>query len=178
MIWESRFWKEDLLRAAARIAKRTKQLRWPDRSYVNLEKDIFISCYSIRKLLDNHKLSDRVRGMSIPVTRYAASGKTVTLLNWHNIERLYDLDSEKKASLGLRKFCDQIIHSYVFITLHEEGAGLRGLLFVSDKERNRHLYEVAARDLVNIFVKVGEDTTHASNLRYDESLGDYKVSQY
>ncbi len=60
MIWASYPWKEELLRIATRLEKKQKQRRWTERTEANLEKDVFIGCYALRKLMEAHKLSETV----------------------------------------------------------------------------------------------------------------------
>jgi hypothetical protein len=52
MIWESCYWKEPLLEMAGRLrALKAGRHRLTEKRLVELERDIFIGFYSIRKLL-------------------------------------------------------------------------------------------------------------------------------
>jgi hypothetical protein len=60
MIWESSFWKEELFRNASRIRKRQLLKRWTERSSAGLERDVMTGFYSIRELIEAHKISDGI----------------------------------------------------------------------------------------------------------------------
>ena len=93
MIDESCYWKNDLLKEADALRDRKKQRRWPEVSFARLEQTIMLGFYSIRKLIEASKLSDSTIYEEIPITTYPWSGKTVTRMNWHKLDQLYDLDS-------------------------------------------------------------------------------------
>ncbi|HEX9938589.1 MAG TPA: hypothetical protein VGB15_15735, partial [Longimicrobium sp.] len=80
MIWESSYWKEDLLKQAEALRKRTTQRRWPEISFARLEQAVMLGFYSIRKLVEARKLSDHVASSAIPVTTYPPTGKPITYL--------------------------------------------------------------------------------------------------
>lgn len=73
MIWESSFWKDDLVKVAGKLVKRTIQKRWPERSLASLEKDVFVSFYAIRKLIESKKISDGLLSLKIPVIGYPST---------------------------------------------------------------------------------------------------------
>ena len=60
MIWESQYWKDELLRTASKLNKRLNQKRWPESSMASLEKEIMIGFYIIYKLIAAHKLSNYI----------------------------------------------------------------------------------------------------------------------
>ena len=64
MIWESAYWKEELLRQAEDLKKRSTQTKWSERSLARLEKTIMIGFYSIRKLIEAKKVSDAYEGQA------------------------------------------------------------------------------------------------------------------
>jgi hypothetical protein len=174
MIEESFYWKSDLLKQAGSLRKRATQERWTDASYARCEQTIMLGFYSIRKLRESAKLTDKVAKMNVPIRSYPATGRTVHLLNSHRLEKLYHLDKPKKGTASLPFLCNQIIHSYVFSLLFEERNKLAGLLVASDRDRSKALLEVSVQKLIEIFETVGQDEANvAVTFRFDEKKGDY-----
>lgn len=53
MITESELWKEDLVKTANKLLKRSVQKKWSKRSWFCLEKELFIGFYTVRKLIES-----------------------------------------------------------------------------------------------------------------------------
>jgi hypothetical protein len=49
---ESNYWKEDLLAHAKRLRPVKKPKRWSERAVVNFEKELMISFFMVRALLE------------------------------------------------------------------------------------------------------------------------------
>lgn len=75
MIQDSVPWKEELLRIAIRLERRRTQERWADRSGYLVERDVMVSSYTIRKLVEATKVSDKLVGRSFTVAMYPLIGK-------------------------------------------------------------------------------------------------------
>lgn len=178
MIWESCYWKDDLLRTALRLRRRQFQRRWSEVSLANVEKDLFIGFYSVRKLMDANKLSDTTLSMSISITEYSRLEKSVTRMNRHRLDELYDLESPCAGNLGLRTLCNQIVHSYAFAPIHNgEDQGLEGIFIASDREKASRLYRISMADIVRVFEIVGKDYPNHLEATWDSDIGDYVVHQ-
>lgn len=174
MIGESFYWKSDLLKHAEALRKRVGQKRWPDASFARCEQIIMLGFYSIRKLTESAKLTDKVSKMSVPIRLYPPTGRIVHLLNLHRLDKLYDFDKTKKRTASLPFLCDQIIHSYVFSLLFDEGGKLTAILVSSDRRRSKELLEVSIQKVIDIFEKVGRDEANvAVTFKFDEEKGDY-----
>jgi hypothetical protein len=176
MIWESSYWKDDLLKVAKRLKKRNSQTRWSERSLACVEKDIFILFYAIRKLIESKKLSDSVLALQIAVTQYPSTGKLATLLNSHRLDRLYDFANGRSVFLGLPFLSNQIIHSYVLVPLLGEEGTLEGMLFCSDHKRNTNAYELSILETIKLMNRVGSDYPSSGHFLYDAAKQDYVVS--
>lgn len=92
MIWESRYWKKPLLATAKRLTKLKNVPSPTQRQLVQIEKDIFVGFYSVRKLIEAPtKVSDATRTLTVTVAWHA----NVEPVNWrnnHRIHELYDLE--------------------------------------------------------------------------------------
>lgn len=82
MIWESCYWKDDLLQISEKISSHYQNLdpECEEIELVNFEKDIMLGAYIVRKLIEAGKLSNSVMEMKLDVVSYKAL-KNVTILN-------------------------------------------------------------------------------------------------
>lgn len=175
MIWESCYWKDDLLRRATSLDKRRSQRRWPAASLAKLEQEIMLAAYSIRKLSDAAKFSDAVRDGHVATRTFKRRAERVTFMNWHRIDEHYDLDHPAPSTLAARNLCNQLIHSYVFII--EAGPdGLEGFYVTSDRDRHSVLRHVAINDFISLLRKMGEDYPNESRITWNDERGDYDVT--
>ncbi len=53
--------KDELVKVADRLEAKTEQKRWTERTGYLIEQDFMVSAYAIRKLIDAHKVSDKLR---------------------------------------------------------------------------------------------------------------------
>ena len=177
MIWESYYWKEPLLKLASKITRWQREKNWSERILVNIEREIFIAFYSIRKLMEAHKLSDSTETLKINVYSYTNRGKDVTYMNWHKLEVLYDFSSQTSQIKDLRFICNQIIHSYVFVVNILDTEEFHSLFFCSDREKNNQLYELEISELKRILRIVGRDYPYSGTYTFDPVKRDYIISQ-
>ena len=176
MIWESSYWKEDILRQAAALKKKTKQQRWTDRSYAQLEKTVMLGFYSIRKLLEAKKLTIDVIKTKLSVISFPSLGEAVTLLNWHHFDRLYDFNRPNEQKRSLQWLCNIIVHSYIFSPVFGEQSRFEGLFFNSDLIRHEALYFVHIEGIISLFKSVGNDNAnYAEKYSLDSKKGDFEV---
>ncbi|MEG5038820.1 MULTISPECIES: hypothetical protein [unclassified Microcoleus] len=175
MIYESVFWKEDLLKQAKALRARMTQKRWNESSFARLEQTIMLGFYSIRKLIEAKKLSDSVENKCITVKFHEWQGNPVTKMNWGDIDKLYDLDSGQPVTKGLIFFCHQFVHSYILVTSFDEKNFLDGIFISSDRERHKALYFIEMHQIIDFFEQVGNDYPSSGSFKFDEERGDYRV---
>lgn len=123
MISDSIPWQDELLKLADRLERKSLQTRWTERSSFIVERDIMTSAYAIRRLLEAGKVSRTTYATAVPVLSHTARGVRPDMWNRHKLEELYDLDAPRKAQLSLRKYCNQLIHSYVWGINADEHSG-------------------------------------------------------
>ena len=157
MIDESSYWKRDLLNEARSLEKRKRQKRWPDAALARCEQTVMLGFYSIRKLVESGKLTDRTANHSVRVQSYSSNGNTVHFMNRHRIEEIYEMETPEARSVPLLFLCNQVIHSYTCILLLGPDAGLHGILVTSDRQRSNELLQVDVDDIVDVFRRVGND---------------------
>ncbi|RED66123.1 hypothetical protein [Cohnella lupini] len=175
MIWESSYWKDDLLALSKKLNKVYKTKEYDEHLAARFEKDIMLALYSVRKLSEASKLSVGTIEKNIKVKAYK-NIKNVTRMNWHRIEELYDLQNPMKEDIGIQKLYNQVIHSYIFFISTDDNQIINGFFFNSDKTRNDKLYYLDLTDFDNLITMVGKDYPTEANFIYDEKIKDYKVN--
>lgn len=174
MIWESSYWKDDLLSLSVKINTKYRIAPFTEELSVEFEKDIMISLYSIRKLIEAYKLSSDTKSIQLKVKSYR-NLKNVTLLNWHRIDELFDLDNPIDEKLQSNQLYNQIIHSYIFLIATGEERGIDGFFFCSDRMRNEKLYYIELTELDQFLITAGNDYPAHQSFDYDESIQDFRV---
>lgn len=175
MIWESSYWKDDLLRQAKMLRFRVQHKRWSESSSAKLEQTLMVGFYAVRKLIESKKLTDSLTSKAIQVTEFAAASKPVHLYNWHHIDRLYKLDTPKKAKIDLLSLCHQFVHSYIFLLSFDEDRKLQGVFVTSDRKRSSCLYHIEVQKVIDIFEQVGHNYPTKSMSTWNEKTGDYRI---
>lgn len=174
MIWESYYWKTDLLKYADSLKKRRQQKHWPDASLARCEQTIMFGFYAIRKLAESKKLTDKVVNGNISVTKRRSKGKAVLYTNYHRAEELYEFDDAgTRSTISVMNLCNQVIHSYAFFLVMNSKNQLDGFLVTSDRNRNTGILEVKAADAIMLFEKVGQDDIREAKLTFNEKKRDY-----
>lgn len=154
MIWESSYWKEPLLEAATWLRRVRFRENTRERTYVRIEKEIFIGFYAIRKLLDTFKVSDSTKKAKYNIV-WHPNIKPVNDLNWHRIDELYDLERSGTEARDIGFLCNLFVHSFIFVVSGEER--LDGVFVASDKTKNKKVYFVSLSYIQSIFRLVGRD---------------------
>jgi hypothetical protein len=161
MIWESAPWKQQLVRDAGQIRHLAKAKLSPEeeneREYVRIERLIFVTAYSMRKLWESKKLSTNWNDQKLQCSKYPLKGNIPDTLNWHQIDRHYNLAARQRVSIRPEEFCDRIIHSFIFlIQLTDEGVP-ESIYFASDQTRKQGVWLVRLNDVADLILKTGRD---------------------
>jgi len=171
LISESYYWKESLLDCANNLERYSKLKDIKPKDLVEIEKDIFISFYSIRKLMDTPKISDSTIELKINLN-WSPNLKNVTMLNSHNMHELYDLNDIRVETKNLRFLCNQFVHSYIFEVVIEDGVGLSCCYFTSDRDKNKKIFFITVEVLVHILNLVGNDYPSKLKITRDSKTGE------
>ncbi|GAB3550082.1 hypothetical protein GCM10027343_32700 [Noviherbaspirillum agri] len=172
---ESRYWKEDLLAHARRLQPVRAPKRWTERTAVNFEKELMISFFMVRVLLERNKLSTKLQQLRIPVARYPWNGEKITVLNAAFVDELYHFDQGSNTSVSLGFISNQFVHAGAIYAERDESRNWSHVLLCSDFERKKAIFRVAVPEIQRIFHLVAEDQASWVRLQYDPKLGDYRV---
>ena len=157
MIYEYRYWKDALLKAASDLRRRRKQTRWVDASFARLEQRVMLGFYGVRKLRDSRRISDRLRYRSVPLGEFTPTGRTIDYLNRIDIDEIYDLDSPNATTKPLEFVCNQIIYSHIFTPGFNEEGFLEDLFFASDRQKDSKVFRISIDEIDSIFEEVGNN---------------------
>lgn len=158
MIWESWPWKAEVARLAKRLKMRKSQKRWTEATGARVEQEVFYLAYAIRKLLEAKKLSDELEAHPVKVVQHPPTGRAVDFMNWHKIDELYDLSKQTNKTLSVRDWCNQVIHSFIFIvSCDDNSAGLAGLFLSSDRQRTKGVFYVSVDEILALANAVVHD---------------------
>ena len=177
MIWDSRYWKTDLLKYARDLRRRRTQRRWSDSSFARIERNVMLGFYAIRKLIDAHKLSTHLVEQLISFSCFPSKGTRVTLFNSSCVDKHYDFGKKAELKKDLVFVCNQVIHSFVFEFEILAKGSLAGILVSSDRERCKRLFRIPVGEVIRIFERTGNDYPHSMAAEFCEKRGDYVVSQ-
>lgn len=171
---ESHYWKEDLLAHAKRLRPVKKPKRWTERGVVTFEKELMISFFMVRALLERGKLSAKVQSHGVRVTKYSWNGKQITILNFADVDDLYHFDQGYEATVSIGFISNQFVHARAIYASRDETKNWSHVLLCSDFERKNAIYHVPVPEIQRIFHLVAEDDITWMQLVYDPKIGDYR----
>jgi hypothetical protein len=179
MIYESYYWKSNLDKLATKLRKYSRRKNPGEALLAHFEQTVMLGFYSIRKLAESQKLSDNVASQQIELTAYAWNGqKNVTVKNWDNIDKLYDMIPQS-VSRDVIFVCNQIIHSYVFLPVFSEARGcIISLWFSSDRHRHQFLYQIQLEQVIELFRQVAKDYPNCGSWTFNPATKDYDCTQW
>jgi hypothetical protein len=172
---ESVYWKEDFLEHAKRLKPVEKPPRWSERLVVNFEKELIISFFCIRKLIETHKVSSKSIQYRADVFCYAPTGKTITKSNQWDIHDIYDLQREKRVRKSIVFLSNQLIHSCTLYAYRESDRNWGGVYACSDFERDKTIYRIPVTEIIKILKLVGTDYPSSVVMTWSDECGDYVV---
>ena len=116
MIGESHPWRDELCRVADRLLQRSLDVDCDDEKVsFEVERDVMVSTYAIRKLLEAHKLADSTVARLFNVDAIPLIDRVPDLMNRDRLDEFYNFADQRRASLTFSDLCNQVIHSFVFM---------------------------------------------------------------
>lgn len=176
MIWESAFWKNDLIKFSKKIHLRLKQTRWPDAANANAEKEIMISAFVARKLFDSKKISEVLENRELKIIKYKSNGKKINLLRRLSPEKYFDLDQPIKGTIPFRILCNQIIHSYIFMLLMNDKGNLTHFWVASDYDKFKFIYQIDVKTYASVLLQIGNYWPKQESYEFDEIKNEYNIT--
>jgi hypothetical protein len=172
VIAASVYWKEELFRSGHYLVGRLRAKQWSERSFSRLEKTIMTAAYAIRKLAEAGKVPPDYLDHLVPIRRYQARNPHVDIINWHDVEANYDLNTPRTGKVRLSHLLNQLIHSFVYMPVID-GSRFRSILFNSDRTKSTVLYEIQAKDLIDIILSFSSGSIVSA--RYELVANEFKL---
>jgi hypothetical protein len=151
VIFETRYWKQDLRRIAEALDRRSHQRTWREASHARLEREIMVGFYAIRKLNESHRLREQFDGIAVPLVSFPSLGRRIGYFVWPTVENHFDLAKPRPTSKAVKFVCDQIIHSWVFSPWFDRTNRLAGVFFSSDKKKGTEVYRMDLQRIIDLF---------------------------
>lgn len=172
---ESSYWKEFLGETASDLRRVAKPKRLTQRRYEIVERNIVISFFLLRRLIELKKVSSKVRDLRLDVFAWPSTGKRPTLLNNHRIEELYDAAKEHIQTKKPIYICNQVVHSYSTALVVDETRNWDSLFTVSDYDRKDCIWRIPVDVIVELLRAASLDYPYDLRYRLNEKTDDYDV---
>lgn len=175
MIEQHSYWRRDLLRFAEALERRYGQKRWSDRTRYNIEKEIFLSFYIIRKLSENGRLKPAVVTSRHTVTWYPIIIGEEATTNPRRFWSTYLLYHGWVEDWTPGEVSNQFIHSFVFSPFRAPTGNMLGIFFASDWGSKTGLHYIKLITVIDIILSVARNRPMRRTLVQKQD-GTFKVS--
>ena len=135
-----------------------------------------IGFFIVRRLIELHKVSPKVRDFQMDVFSSPSRGKAVTLRNRGDLDELYDLDHEQKQTKKPLYLSNQFIHAYTSYVARNKTRNWDSMFVVSDFDRNDCIWRVPIQTIRALFDLTAGDYPHTLSYSYNPAKRDYDVS--
>ena len=156
MIHESYYWKNELYNSFLTIARFRHSKQITEELRVETEKALMIGAYIIRKLDEARKIPPKLLSNQEKLDWFKSKGTSVDYMNWHNIDKHYNLEKESKIKRNWRFIVNQIIHSFSLFFSFDGSDKLDGFFVNSDKTKEDGLFFLPIKTLLTIFLSISE----------------------
>lgn len=172
MIWDSSPWREYLLADACALRKRAATKRITEKRSILIERSVFFAAYTMRRLDDAKKLSTTWEGSAVQCKRNPSLSRKPDFLDWHHIDKSYNLSKPAPCTMSARHFCDLIVHSYVFVECIRDDRSVEGFFITSDKKRHQALWFFSLDAVAGLMERTAADdpNTVAMTRNYEGEL--------
>jgi hypothetical protein len=164
---DSVIWKEKLEQDVRILRKRLTQRHWAERSVVLFERELMLSFFSIRALIEAGKLTDKTSHKEYRFITYSNKGKIVDDYTKYDIDKVFDLYSPVEKKLSLKLLTHQFVHAYVISTEFSEEGKIIGVLLCSDWEKKNILIQLPISLAIEIIEDVIAD--EISSIQFERS---------
>ncbi|HNQ94147.1 MAG TPA: hypothetical protein PKK96_12200 [Anaerolineales bacterium] len=171
---DSVIWKEKLEQDVRALRKRLSQRRWTERSVVLFERELTLSFFSIRALIEAGKLTDRTSHKEYEFIAYPNIGKVVDEISKYDIDKVFDLDSGIGSKLTLKLLTHQFIHAYIIFTEFSKEGNVAGVLLCSDWEKKNSLIKLPIDLAIEIIEDVIADEIKEMYMARSEKTGELR----
>jgi len=165
VIEQDTYWRRDLLKFGERLEKRYRQRKWSARTLYNIEKEVFLSFYIIRKLIESRKADPAVSGLNCAITKYPIKKEAQPSTDPKTFGLTYELFRGSRTELNLKVLCNQFIHSFIFWPFTPFKRDMLGIYFASDSQSKTGLYYITLIKVIEIILSAGRNRVINLKLR-------------
>jgi hypothetical protein len=168
MIEQDSRWRADLLRMANTLEGRYREKRWSDGTRWKIEKDVFVSAYIVRKLLDANRVNRSILETHWTVAKYPIIPSRNPRNDPKTFASTYSLMKGKIEKINLKELSNQFIHSYIFSPF-VVGRSMLGIFFASDLDSRSFLCYIPLVEVIRMIRSVGENRPIKTKLHRHDS---------
>ena len=169
-MYESRYYKDDLLKYAKDFEKRLSKQVWREDSLCKAEKHLFVGFYFVRKLLESLKISTKTKKLSVRIFRGKISpDQEISNFNRHKVMFYISEANWVESKVSVDQVCDKVVHSWVNYPISKDDGGLAGFIMTTDRYRNKEMWEIPTESIIEVFNTFGSDYPTESHMKRDES---------
>ena len=157
MIEQHSYWRRSLTKFAAALENRYRQKRWSNLTRYNIEKEIFLSFYIIRKLIENNRVKPSVVESRHVVTWYPIIIGATPSTNPRTFAFTYLLYHGCLEQWTPGKISNQFIHSFIFSPFRIPRGEMLGIFFASYRESKIGLYYIKLITVIDIILSAARN---------------------
>ncbi|MCG3180120.1 MAG: hypothetical protein BIFFINMI_02475 [Phycisphaerae bacterium] len=172
---ESCYWKDELRRIANSLRRVSNPSRWSERAHCIIERDIMIGFFVLRRLIELNKVSSLTRNSHLRIFSYVTTGKSVTRLNNHRLDELYDLEHERASEKKPFYIANQFVHAFTSFVARDNTRNWSDVFVVSDFDRNDCIWRVPVAEIRRVFQLAAGDYPHSVQMVWNSKTTDYDV---
>lgn len=150
-------WREDLLKVAAAVERRSKVRRWTARTGFLVERDLMVGMFTIRRLIESAKTSSLLPRERVSLRMHPLQDRVPGIYDRWSYWEYYDMESKRQTELTVRELVTLFIHSFVLEFYPSSEHGSATVWVVSDRDRHKWLYSIPFATLVALFRRVGDE---------------------
>lgn len=80
-----------------------------------VERDVMAAAYAVRELNQARRISNELAAETVSAHEHLLVGRPVDIWNRHEFYEHYDTENPQQVELSLADFCNQVIHSWVWM---------------------------------------------------------------
>ena len=162
-------WRDELLKVAAALEKRSAMRRWTPRTGFLVERDLMVGMFTVRRLIESAKTSSLLPRERVPFGVHPLTGRTPKIYDRWSYWEFYDTESKRQTELTVRDVVSMFIHSYILEFYPPSEHGPARIWVVSDYDRHKWVYSISFDRIAELFRRIGnEDVIHMEGA-FDET---------
>jgi len=138
-----------------------------------IERGVFLSAFTVRKLMENRKVTDEVRSRPVSCTSFPAfeklSDSVARFWGVFDPSRHYDLSKPATLMMAAYDLMSEIMHSYIFVPVADERGVWIAFLVNSYWNRDDRLLQIARSDFENVLAEVIRDSVGYASVSHPTS---------